>query len=323
MMKKTNAVFAFFRMVRWPNLLFIALTQSLFYFCILLPSFNQGNPARVNILQIPEFLLLCLSSILIAAGGYIINDYFDLNIDRVNKPDKIIVEKIIKRRWAIIWHWVLSGLAIIIGFYISWKIRNFFIGPTNLLCVLLLWFYSMTFKKKLLIGNLLIAFLTAWVIGVLYLAEFRLHRFVDPAYHSTLSRIYKFTVLYGAFAFIISLVREVIKDMEDLEGDVRYGCRTMPVVWGLNASKFFCVCWLTLLLAALIFIQFYILQYRWWYTIAFTCLAVIYPILRVIKKMSHAAEPSEFHQLSQMIKSIMLMGILSMIFLKFYTSWIG
>ena len=320
---KSSAVPAFFRLVRWPNLVFIALTQSLFYFCILLPSFYQGIPVRENVLKLPDFLLLSLSSVLIAAAGYIINDYFDLNIDRVNKPDKIVVEKIIKRRWAIIWHWILSGIGILIGFYLSWKIRNIFIGPTNILCVLLLWFYSTTFKKKLLIGNLLISFLTAWVIGVLYLCEFRIHRFVDPEYHGALSRIYKFTVLYASFAFVISLVREVVKDMEDLEGDARYNCRTMPVVWGLNASKFFCASWLTLLVAALIFIQFYILQYRWWLTIAFTCFAVIYPILRVLKKLSRAVEPAQFHQLSQMIKSIMMMGILTMIFLKYYTSWIG
>jgi len=323
MMTKLNAVPAFFRLVRWPNLIFIALTQCLFYFCIILPSFHEGIPVRDNILQPQEFFLLSLSSVLIAAAGYIINDYFDLNIDRINKPDKIVVEKIIKRRWAIIWHWILSGIGILIGFYISWKIRNIFLGPTNLICVLLLWFYSTTFKKKLLIGNLLISFLTAWVIGVLYLAEFRLHRFVNPEYHTTLSRIYKFTVLYSAFAFIISLVREVVKDMEDLEGDLKYDCRTLPAVWGLNAAKFFCICWLTLLVAALIFIQFYILQYRWWFTIAFTCIGVIYPILRVLKGLSRADEPSQFHKLSIMIKSIMMMGILSMLFFKFYTSWIG
>ena len=320
---KSNAVFAFFRLVRWPNLLFIALTQSLFYFCILIPSFYGGNPIRENILKTPEFFLLSLSTVMIAAAGYIINDYFDLHIDRVNKPGRVVVEKIIKRRWAIIWHWILSGIGILLGFYLSWKLRNIFIGPSNLVCVLLLWFYSTTFKKKLLVGNLLISLLTAWVILVLYLSEFRFHRFVDPEFHAALSRIYKFAVLYAAFAFIISLVREVIKDMEDLEGDSRYGCRTMPVVWGLNVSKFFCVSWLTVLVAALIFIQFYVLQYRWWWTIAYTCFLVIFPILRVLKKMSGAETPAGFHLLSQMIKSIMLMGILSMIFLKWYTSWIG
>ena len=207
-------------MIRWPNLVFIALTQSLFYFCILIPSFYQGNPVRENILKPDDFILLSLSSVLIAAAGYIINDYFDLHIDRINKPGKVVVEKIIKRRWAIIWHWIFPGLGILIGFYLSWKLRNIFIGPSNLVCVLLLWFYSTTFKKKLLIGNVLISLLTAWVIGVLYLCEFRLHRFVDPEFHGALSRVYKFTVVYASFAFIISLVREVIKDMEDMEGDV-------------------------------------------------------------------------------------------------------
>jgi 4-hydroxybenzoate polyprenyltransferase len=322
-MLKSNAVSAFFRLVRWPNLLFIALTQTLFYFCILVPSFYQGVPVHENILKPDDFVLLCISSVLIAAAGYIINDYFDLHIDRINKPEKVVVEKIIKRRWAIIWHWILSGLGIIIGFYLSWKLRNVFIGPSNMACVLLLWFYSTTFKKKLLVGNVLISFLTAWVIGVLYLSEFRFHRFVDPEFHGALSRVYKFTLVYGSFAFIISLVREVIKDMEDMEGDARYGCRTMPVVLGLNASKFFCACWLTLLVAALIFIMFYILQYRWWITILYTCFLVIFPILRVLKQLSRAEEPAGFHRLSVMIKSIMMTGILSMIFLKYYTSWIG
>jgi 4-hydroxybenzoate polyprenyltransferase len=113
-------------------------------------------------------------SLSIAAAGYIINDYFDLNIDRVNNPYKLVVEKIIKRRWAIIWHLILSGMGIAIGFYLSWKLRNVFIGPSNLFCVLLLWFYSTTFKKKLLIGNILISLLTAWLL-VCY-TGIRLHR---------------------------------------------------------------------------------------------------------------------------------------------------
>ncbi|MEO6961186.1 MAG: geranylgeranylglycerol-phosphate geranylgeranyltransferase [Puia sp.] len=318
-----RAIIAFFRLIRWPNLVFIALTQWLFYYCILLPSFFHADPPRENILKSPEFLLLCFSSLLIAAAGYIINDYFDLPIDRVNKPEKIVVEKIIKRRWAIIWHLVLSGLGVAIGFYLSWKLRNIFIGPSNLVCVLLLWFYSTSFKKKLLLGNVLISLLTAWVILILYLCEFRFHRFVNPEFHAALSRVYKFAIVYASFAFIISLVREVVKDMEDLEGDARYGRRTMPVVWGINASKLFASTWLMLLVAALIIIQFYVLQYRWWMSIIFSTFLVILPILWILKKMYRAERPSDFHRLSSMIKTVMMMGILSMLFLKMYTSWIG
>jgi 4-hydroxybenzoate polyprenyltransferase len=319
---KSNAGFAFLRLIRWPNLLFIALTQWLFYYCILLPSFYNAIPPRENILKPGDCLLLIISSILIAAAGYIINDYFDLRIDRINKPEKIVVEKIIKRRWAIIWHWILSSLGVIIGFYLSWKLRNIFIGLSNLACVLLLWFYSTTFKKKLLLGNILISFLTAWVILVMYLCEFHVHRFINPEYHASLSRVYKFAILYASFAFIISLVREVVKDMEDLEGDARYGRRTMPVVWGMNASRLFAATWLMMLLIALVGIQFYILQYRWWLVVVFSTLFVILPVLRVILKIYKANDSADFHKLSGMIKAIMLMGILSMILLKIYTSWI-
>src|SRR5258708_2841089 len=116
---------AFFQLVRWPNLIFIVLTQSLFYYCILLPSLhNRGYIDYPDILPPRLFYLLSLSSVLIAAAGYIINDYFDLNINRVNKPDKLVVDKIIKRRWTILWHWILSGLGVFLDFYFSWKLHN-------------------------------------------------------------------------------------------------------------------------------------------------------------------------------------------------------
>jgi 4-hydroxybenzoate polyprenyltransferase len=313
---------AFLRLVRWPNLFFIALTQFLFYFFILLPSFHKEIDYE-NVLKPVSFYLLCFASVLIAAAGYIINDYFDLNIDRVNKPDKLVVEKIIKRRSTILLHWLLSGLGILISFYVSWRLHNILIGPANLFCVLLLYFYSTTFKKKLLIGNIIISFLTAWVIFVLYLCEFRLHRFVDPVYQRLLSRVFKFAVLYAAFAFIISLVREVIKDIEDMGGDARYGCRTMPVVWGVNVTKVFAATWLVVLIVSLGVVQVYVLQYRWIWSILYCIIFVIIPLLIVLRNLYRAVTVADYHRLSNLIKGVMLAGILSMFFFKLYTSWIA
>ena len=315
-------ILAFFRLARWPNLFFIALTQFLFYYCIILPSFRK-NPSLLPELKLkPDlFLLLCASSVLIAAAGYIINDYFDLNIDSINKPGKLVVEKYIKRRWTIIWHWILSALGVLLGFYVSWKIDNFLIGLANMVCVLILWFYSTTFKKKLLIGNVLISLLTAWVVMVLWVAEFKVYTEGHAYFQRLLSRLFKFSVLYSGFAFIISLVREVVKDIEDMAGDYKYGCRTMPIAWGVQVSKVFAGTWLAVLLASLVIINVYILQYGWWLCVLYAVALVLLPLLLVLRDLYRARSTADFHLLSNQVKGIMLTGILSIIFFKFYMTW--
>jgi 4-hydroxybenzoate polyprenyltransferase len=308
-------IVAFLRLTRWNNLIFIVCTQCLFYYFIILPSYSEQTiPGFRNILTPLYFYLLCASSVLIAAAGYIINDYFDLNIDRVNKPEKLVVEKIIKRRWTIVWHWILSGLGIVIGAYISWKIQNIFIVLSHVGCALLLWFYSTTFKRKLLIGNIIVSLLTAWVVMVLYLCEFRQTVFLDPLRHQVLSRIFKFAVLYSGFAFIISIVREVIKDIEDMEGDAAYRCRTMPILWGINASKIFAATWLIVLIASLLVIDFYVLQYRWWFIVLYCFLLIVLPLLFVLRDLYRATSNRDYHRLSNFIKVIMITGVLSMLF---------
>jgi 4-hydroxybenzoate polyprenyltransferase len=159
-------VAAFFRLIRWPNLVFIALTQYLFYTCIVNPV-TWKDTVNWPAISTKYFWLLSFSSVLVAAGGYIINDYFDLNIDRINKPDKLVIGKIISRRWAMLWHVVISLAGILIGLYVGIKIfhsKKWLIGLADLVCVILLIFYSTTFKKKLLIGNIIISLLTAWVV---------------------------------------------------------------------------------------------------------------------------------------------------------------
>jgi 4-hydroxybenzoate polyprenyltransferase len=129
--------------------------------------------------------------------------------------------------------------------------------------------------------------------------------------------------LYASFAFIISLIREVIKDMEDIEGDAQAGCKTMPIVWGFNASKVFAATWIIVLIAALVVVQFYVLQFRWWWTVVYTFLFIIGPLVRLLLRLRTAITNVDFHQLSSLVKMIMLTGILSMVFFKLYTSWIG
>ena len=310
-----NLTGAFFRLIRWPNLVFIALTQFLFYYIFILGGFRAAGPeSALHILQPLLFSLLCLSSVLIAAAGYIINDYFDLNIDRVNRPDKLVVEKHIKRRSTIILHWMLSGIGILLGAMVSWKLHNLVVLLSHILCVGLLWFYSTTFKKKPLIGNVIISMLTAWVILILYVCEFRLNIFLDPAHRRILSRLFKFAVLYAGFAFIISLIREVVKDIEDREGDLRYHCRTMPIVWGIRVSKVFAGTWLVVLIASLIVVQFYVLQYGRWWIVLYSALLIILPLLLLLRNLYAASAISDYHRLSGRIKLVMLTGILSMIF---------
>ncbi|MGF2413870.1 MAG: UbiA family prenyltransferase, partial [Ferruginibacter sp.] len=162
-------VTAFLRLIRWPNLVFIVVTQFLFCYCIMFPFNRVGG---VFFFDNRSLFFLILSSVLIAAAGYIINDYFDLNIDRVNKPEKLVVEKIIKRRWAIVWHILLSAIGVLLGVYIDLKERTLWVGFANFLCVLFLFGYSASLKKKFLVGNVLISLLTAWVIIVVFLCYY-------------------------------------------------------------------------------------------------------------------------------------------------------
>lgn len=310
---------AFFRLIRWPNLLFIVITQLLFYYCIVLTAADTYAAGASLFLSWKLFWLLVLSSVLIAAAGYIINDYFDLNIDQVNKPDAIVIQKIIRRRWAIVWHLTLSIVGVIIAFYVTWKIRSWIVGPANLLCVLVLLFYSTTFKKKFLVGNVLISLLTAWVVFVLYISELDVSYFLhNNGYQAAMKKIFKLAVLYAGFAFIISLIREVVKDMEDIQGDERYGCRTMPITWGIPASKVFAAVWLLVLILAIVVIQVYGVLLGWYAAVGYGLLLIVLPLVMILRGLYKATTGEQFHKISNWIKLAMLTGILSMIFFKFH-----
>lgn len=305
---------AFFRLVRLPNLFFIALTQILFQYCVYYPLFRGDIPAGDTL----QFFLLVAASVLIAAAGYIINDYFDVNIDQVNKPGKIVVDKVIHRRWAIAWHMILSFVGIVLTAVALPFFEKWYLILANIAVVVLLWIYSTTYKKSLLIGNIIIALLTAWTILVIYFSKIDITEVMAAADLERQAKFFRLTILYASFAFIISLVREAIKDMEDMPGDAKYNCHTMPIVWGVNATKIYVAVWLIVLVLMLLVIQAYTLPYGWWVPIVYCILFIILPLINIFLRLFKSSSTQEFHILSNRTKFVMLTGILSMIFFGFY-----
>ena len=311
-----NLVGAFIKMIRLPNLFFIALTQILFHTAvlntILLPLGTRPSIDGLN------FILLVVSSVLIAGAGYIINDYFDINIDQINKPTANVVDKIVSRRWAMAWHFVFSGVGILLSAWVSWRTGFWYILLGNFMCVLLLFGYSVSLKRKLLSGNIIISLLTAWVILVISIAEINTQMLVIPAVVEAANKITRIAFLYAGFAFISSLIREAIKDIEDLQGDERYGCRTMPIVWGVNAAKVYIAVWLVVILALLVILQVYVARFEWWWAMVYSIVFIIGPFVLIFFQLYKAKDQKDYHRLSNWTKLVMLTGILSMIFFYFY-----
>lgn len=304
---------AFLQLIRLPNLLFIALTQALFQFCIYYPLYNGNIPAH----DTRGFILLVFASLFIGAAGYIINDYFDINIDEVNKPEKMIVDKVISRRWAIAWHFIFSITGILLTIFALPLFEKWYLILGNILCILLLWFYSTTFKRKLLIGNIAISILTAWTILLIFFSKVSVSDAFDPD-HSGQPKFFRFAFLYAGFAFIISLIREAIKDIEDMPGDARYGCKTMPIVWGVNATKVYIAVWMIILISIIVVIQVYVLQFQWWWAVVYCILMILVPLVYIFLKLFKASAVNEYHRLSSLTKVVILTGIVSMALFYFY-----
>lgn len=299
---------AFLKLIRLPNLIFIILTQLLFYFCIYEPLYHK----RLD----PMLTWLIMASVFIASAGYIINDYFDMNIDQINKPKKNVFVHDINRRWAIIWHFILSLLGII-ATWLAVGLHKWYLIAANILCIALLWFYSTSFKKQILIGNVVISLLTSWTVLILFFA------FTEPrnailGNNPETSKFFRVSFLYAGFAFVGSLIREAIKDMEDMVGDEKYGCRTLPIVAGIRSTKIYVTIWLVVLIVSLCVLQLYVLQFRWWIAMLYSIFLVIAPLIFLLFKLASANTSAQFHFLSRSCKLVMLAGILSMLFFRMY-----
>lgn len=283
--KKSFSITGFLKLTRFPNLLIIGLTQ---YFSVI---FLVAYPETwIEKLVDIKLFLLSSSTILIAAAGYIINDYYDIKIDYVNKPHKVVVGKLVKRRIVLFSHAALNIIGIAIGFYL-----NLYVGVINFVAGFMLWIYSNRLKRMPFIGNVVIASLAG--LSILVVAIYY-------------QRNYSLLVNYAVFAFSINLVREVIKDMEDLRGDMRFGSKTLPIIWGLRRTKYF----LYGLIILFVFTLFYLSNQLENHILNLFFLLLIVPIIYLIYLLYRADSQRRFHQLSTFCKLLMLAGISSMVF---------
>lgn len=276
--------FGFLRLIRVQNLLIVVLTQ------FLARLFLIGDKSTiVQSLTDSKIWLLALSTACIAAAGYIINDYFDVKIDLINKPQRVVIGRYFKRRLAMGVHQGLNVIGCLIGLYLSRWVFVF-----DVLCVTLLWFYSAQFKRQPLVGNIVISLLTA--LSFIVLAVY---------YRQNTDML----LIYALFSFGISLIREIIKDMQDIRGDARFGCRTIPIIWGLRRTKYLLYVLIGAFVLSLSLIANSLHNNR--LTLIFGLL--LFPVAWLTYRLVLADTRHDFGYLSTLCKLIMLVGVLSMI----------
>lgn len=309
----------FLALIRWRNLLMVIFTMVLMRYAVLQPLVSkigvvlQSNPSEElpMRLQFPlyDFILLVLATVLITAGGYVINDYFDIKTDLINRG-KVIVGTRIPRRTAMMWHLVLNALGIGIGFYISWRAGYFMMGAIFLIVSGLLYFYSASYKRQFLIGNLIIALLTAAVPMMVAIFEWpAMYQFyaANTAGEPDVNFVLYWTGGFALFAFLTTLTREIIKDIEDFEGDRAYGRNTVPVILGINTSK--------VIAAALILLTIILIYAVWFFyvhdliTLTYISATVVIPLLFVAFRLRGSSSRENFHNASRLMKVIMIAGM--------------
>ena len=285
-MPKSFSIWSVLKISRPVNLVILAFAQLMTAY-FLVETTRKGLP----VLQDINLYFIILSTVIIAAAGYMINDYYDVKIDYVNKPDEVIIGKGMKRRAVLFLHTLLNIAGIGIGLIVSPRV-----AVINFLAAFLLWLYSNSLKRLPFVGNFSVALLTGvsiWIMGYYYQKSELL------------------VLTYAIFAFFLNLIREIIKDIEDRQGDRKHGCRTLPIVIGFRNTKRVIFLIAFCFVCAIMVVTFKINNIHLF--IYFGGLSILFFVF--MYKIYVADRKAHFSQLSILSKLLMLTGIISMGFL--------
>lgn len=302
------------QLVRWSNLFFLGALIYVMEKWVVVPILDDVAFGE----QLPWYILLLIAAatILIAAGGYVINDYFDIKIDRINRPDQLIVTQYISKENAMRLSIGLSGVGMVCGLVAAWLLRSSTIAILFAIIPGLLWFYSSSYKRLLIIGNVTIALLSAlspMMVALANVAQLQLKYSTILPYTTLEHDIYAWVGGFSLFAFLLTWIREIVKDLQDQMGDRELECHSMPIVWGNIVTK--------IVVTALIVLTTVLIGWFWYrllpfdhswqsFSTRYIVLAIIIPLWGALWLLWAAKIPSDYRTCQQVLKLTMFLGML-------------
>lgn len=296
---------SFLKLIRYKNLLMVLLTMVLTKYA-LIDSFVEKS-----YLSDYQFSIFIISILFITAGGYIINDIVDIEADKINKPNKVFIDKTFTKKSAKKGYLFLTFCGIISGCSLSFIVNKPIYSLIYFLTVIGLYLYSSYFKKTSLIGNLIVS--TFIGLSIITLFIFELINFTK-GFETLVLSFYIGT--YVIFSFLTTLIREIIKDIEDINGDLKINAKTLPIVFGRKRANRVAFSISIILMILFIFIsKSFLIEFPLFFS--YSIVFVLLPLLFFMYKLWNAESKKEYSKLSQLMKMIMFFGILSMLFFKF------
>ena len=302
------------RLVRWGNVLFLGALIWVMEKWVATPVLREAGFGE----QLPWYvtLLLMCAAMLIGAGGYVINDYFDVKIDRINRPDEVVVTRSVSKPAAMRLSIALSGTGIACGIAAAVLLRSLTLGILFVLIPGLLWFYSSSYKRLFLIGNLIIALLagmTPLIVAMANVAQLEvLYAGILP-YMSLPHDLYCWLGGFGLFAFLLTWIREIVKDLQDQMGDRELECHSMPIVWGEKWTKVFVTGLIVLTIAIIGHLWYHVLPFPIsWSSLStrYIVFGIVTPLICTLCLLWAAKIPSDYKSCQQILKLAMVFGTL-------------